>query len=137
MPRYNIEHNGKWACFSSICDRFVTEFMDKYNYEVWRRIEYGVKDYKPAEQCNTMTIKEATFSIRLNRTHEETLDCLLECGLPESECEQILYDMETEHYCPIPKEGGKYECPNCHREVDRDQKSCEGDDCCLEFGWRT
>ena len=60
MPRYNIEHNGKWACFSSICDRFVTEFMDKYNYEVWRRIEYGVKDYKPAEQCNTMTIKEAT-----------------------------------------------------------------------------
>jgi hypothetical protein len=136
MPRYNVEYNGKWACFSSITDGFVTEFMDKYNYENWRKIQYGVKDYKPAEQCNIMNMKETAFSIRLNRTHEEALDCLLECGLSELECEQILYDMETEYHCPIPKGDEKYECPNCHREVDREQRSCEGDDCCLDFVWR-
>lgn len=37
MPRYNIEYNGKWACFSSISDSFITEFMDKDVYEEWRK----------------------------------------------------------------------------------------------------
>jgi hypothetical protein len=61
---------------------------------------------------------------------------LLECGLSESECKQILHDIETKYWCPIPKENGKFECPNCHAEVDREQNSCEGDDCCLDFVWR-
>lgn len=135
MPRYNIEHNGKWACFSSIADAFISEFMDKAKYEAWRKVQYGKYVYKPVEQCNMMTMEKAAFSIRLNRTHNEALECLCECGLPESECEKIMYEMETKHYCPIPKDG-KYECPNCHREVDREQKSCEGDDCCFDFVWR-
>lgn len=143
MPRYNVEYNGKWACFTSISDGFITEFMDKAEYETWRKMQYSGKSsfitgygYKPLENCNKMTMQEVAFSIRLNRTHNEAMDCLLECRLPESECEQIIYDMETEHYCPILKENGKFECPNCHREVYAEQMSCEGDDCCLDFVWR-
>jgi len=115
---------------------FITEFMEKTEYETWRLLQYGKINFKPVERCNRMTMEEVAFSIRLNRIHNESLDCLAECGLSESECEKILYDMETKHYCPIPKGNGKYECPNCHIEVDREQKSCEGDDCCLDFVWR-
>jgi predicted RNA-binding Zn-ribbon protein involved in translation (DUF1610 family) len=137
MPRYNVEHNGKWACFTSISDGFITEFMDKPEYEVWRKKKYGIHDYEPAEKRNMMTMKEVAFSIRLNRTHEEAMEALLECGLPESECERIMYDMETEYYVPRPKSDGKFKCPNCGRIVERDQRSCDGEDCCLDFVWRT
>jgi hypothetical protein len=137
MPRYNVEHNGKWACFSSISDGFITEFINKSEYEEWRKEQYGEHGHEPAEKRNMITMKEAAFFIRLNRTHEEAMECLLECGLPESECEQIMYDSETEYNCPILKDDGKYECPNCSREVDREQRSCEGDDCCLDFVWRS
>lgn len=136
MPRYNVEHNGKWACFTSISDGFVTEFMYKTEYEEWRKKQYGEHNYKAAEQCNIMTMEEAASSIRLNRTHEEAMECLRECGLPESECERIIYDMETENYCPIPKGDERFECPNCHRKVEREQRSCDGNDCCLDFVWR-
>lgn len=136
MPRYNVNYKNQWACFSSIVDAFVTEFMDKDTYEDWRKTTYG-KDYRPLEECNLMGIEEATSFIRLNRTHDEALESLLDSGLSQTECEQILYDMETKYYCPIPKGNEKYECPNCHREVDREQRSCEGDDCCLDFVWRS
>lgn len=136
MPRYNIEYNGKWACFTSITDGFITGFMDKLLYEEWRKGQYGEHGYKPLEECNAMTMKEAAFSIRLNRTPEEALQCLLECGLPEAECRQIVYDMETDYYCPIPKENGEYECPNCRRKVVKDQLACTGEDCDLDFVWR-
>ncbi len=136
MPRYNVNHHGKWACFSSVVDGFITKFMDKNDYENWRKIQYGTCDYIPAEQCNMMTITDAVCSIRIHNTHDETLNCLLECGLPESECKQILYNIETEHYCPITKENGKYECPNCGSEVEQGQISCINPDCELEFVWR-
>lgn len=29
MPRFNVEADGEWACFSSIVDAFVTPFMQK------------------------------------------------------------------------------------------------------------
>ena len=136
MPRYDVEHNGKWACFTSISDGFVTEFMDKPEYEEWRKKQYGEYGYRPVEKCNTMTMAGVAFSIRLNRTREEALECLLECGLPKSECEQIMYDMETKNYCPIPLDNGKYQCPNCYGEVEAEQKTCNNDDCCLDFVWR-
>ena len=56
MPRYNVQHEGKWACFSSISDDFVTGFMDKESYEKWRKAEYGLHDCEPAEKCNTETM---------------------------------------------------------------------------------
>ncbi len=136
MPRYNVNHDNKWACFTSISDGFITQFMEKSDYEEWRKIEYGISDYRPAEQCNMMTVKDAVSSIRLNRTHEEALECLLECGLSASECEKLLYDMETEHYCPVLKVYGKYECPNCGSDVERGQISCNEETCGLEFVWR-
>lgn len=136
MPRYNVTHNNKWACFSSISDGFITPFMDKTDYEEWRKWQYGVSDYKPAEQCNMMTMTEAITSIRIHNTHTETLNQLCGCGIPEDEAETLLYDLETEHYCPIIKENEKYECPNCGSEVEKDQVSCTDDTCELEFVWR-
>jgi hypothetical protein len=135
MPRYNVNHNDKWACFSSIVDGFITPFMDKSDYESWRKFQYGSLDYRPIEECNCITIQKATFLIRLNRTHEDALNCLLECGLPHDECEKLLYDIETECYCPIPK-NGKFECPNCSSEVEHGQVSCKEETCELEFIWR-
>jgi hypothetical protein len=53
MPRYNVKNNkGEWACFSSIVDDFITDFMPKDEYEKWRKEEYG-KDRKPLEYCTT------------------------------------------------------------------------------------
>lgn len=104
MPRFNVKHQDKWACFSSVSDGFITRFMDKTDYETWRKLEYGILRYKPVEQCNIMTMKEAVFSIRLNRTHEDALNCLRECGLPDDECKMILYEIETERYSPVLNE---------------------------------
>lgn len=136
MPRYNVKYNEKWTCFSSVSDGFITKFMDKFEYEKWRKQQYGKQGYSPLEQCNTMTIKESAFSIRLNRTHDEAMKCLLESGLPESECKRIIYDMETDYYCPIPKKNGKFECPNCHEKIEQGQTTCNNDSCRLDFVWR-
>lgn len=135
MPRYNVEHDGKWACFSSISDGFITEFMDKEEYEEWRKSAYGIRNYEPAENCNMMTIKEATLSIRLNRNHQQSLEVLLESGLPKEECKKILYDTEKVYFCPVPKGDGIYSCPNCNKEVKREQDECEGEYCGLTFTW--
>ncbi len=134
MPRYNIEHKGQWACFSSISDGFVTKFMDSSEYEKWRKQQYGEQNYRPLEQCNIKSIKEAAYSIRLNRTPDEAMKCLLESGLSESECFHIMYDMETDYYCPIKEENGKFGCPNCKKEIEQRQTSCHT--CYLDFVWR-
>ena len=60
MPRYNVQNpdTGLRACFSGICDEFVTGWMSKDEYETWRRKVYGV-DIEPAEACNMMDYEEA------------------------------------------------------------------------------
>ena len=90
MPRYNVEYNKKWACFTSISDSFITEFMDKVDYEEWRKEQYGINNYKPVELSNVMTMEEVVSSIRLNHTYEEVMECLLGSGLPEIDCEKII-----------------------------------------------
>ncbi len=135
MGRYNVEYNGKWAAFSTIGDAFITEFMDKEEYENWRRNEYG-RYYVPIEKASIKTMEKASFSIRLNRSHDEALKCLKESGLTENECEKILYDVETDHWCPIPTDDGKYECPNCGEIVVKGQERCIDETCDLEFVWR-
>jgi hypothetical protein len=137
MPRYNVNYHDKWACFSSIVDGFVTKFMDEDRYEAWRIRKYGMHDYRPAEQCNLMTMKEAVSSIRIYNSHDESIKELISCGLDQEESEKLIYDIETEHYCPIPKENGKYECPNCGSEVEKGQIECNDESCELEFVWRT
>lgn len=136
MPRYNVQHNGKWACFSSVVDAFVTCFMDRETYGDWRKREYGEVNHKPIEQCNMMGMEEAVFSTTLNRSRESAIECLLECGFTAEEAEQIMYDCETKYYCPIPDEGGNYECPNCHEPVFEGQKECTDEFCNIRLVWR-
>lgn len=90
MPRFNVEHNGKWACFSTISDIFETPFMDKADYERWRLQEYGKADYKPAESCNRMTLDDAVANISLNRTCNESIDCLKDAGFSDDEAIDLL-----------------------------------------------
>jgi len=85
MPRYNVKYNGKWACFSSIPDGFITPLMKKADYEMWRMQEYSPDGYTPAEKCNTMTMANAVFAASLNRSYEETISRLLETGLDRDE----------------------------------------------------
>ncbi len=90
MPRYNVNYNGRWACFSSVCNRFITKFMDRDGYETWRQIEYGIVSYIPAEQCNLIPIEQAVSIIRMYSSYDEALEELLGCGLKEDECKQLL-----------------------------------------------
>lgn len=136
MGRYNVEYNGKWAAFSTIVDDFITPFMGKDEYEKWRMEEYGRANYIPVEKAAIETILEATSSIRLNRSHDESLKCLCETGISKADAEKILYDIETDKYCPVPIEDGKYECPNCGEIVVEGQERCIDETCDLEFVWR-
>lgn len=134
MGRCNVEYKGNYASFSSIVDAFITEFMNKEDYESWRSLEYG-KNLRPIE-FNMKSMDDVSFSIRLNRSHDEAIKCLLECGLSKEESEQIIYDVETKYYVPIPKENNKFKCPNCGKEIEKDQLECDDDTCSLKFVWR-
>lgn len=82
MPRYNVNIEGnKWACFSSIVDEFVSDILDKEEYEEWRKKEYGLANYKPAEECNQMSLAECLSTMKLNRTDKEFCNCLRDVGL--------------------------------------------------------
>lgn len=134
MGRCNVEYKGKYASFSSIVDAFITEFMSKEDYETWELLEYG-KNLRPIE-FNMKSMGDVSFSIRLNRSHDEAIECLLECGLSKEESEQIIYDIETKYYVPIPKENSKFKCPNCGNEIEKEQFECDNDTCLLKFVWR-
>lgn len=136
LGRYNVKYNGKWAAFSTIVDDFITPFMEKEQYEKWRLEEYGRTNYVPVEQATIESISEAVSSIRLNRSHDETLKCLCKAGICETDAEKYLYDLETERYCPVPIGDGKYECPNCGEIVVSGQERCIDETCDLEFVWR-
>lgn len=51
------------------------------------------KDYEPAENCNTMTVEEAIFSLSLNHTGKQILENLAFCGLIKP-LEEIREDVE-------------------------------------------
>ena len=89
MPRFSVTHNGKWACFSTIVDAFITEFMSKEEYEKWRRDEYGMASHKPAEQCNMYTMAEAVESASLYYSKEDVLKNLVESGIGEAEAGEL------------------------------------------------
>jgi hypothetical protein len=105
MPRYNVEYKGKWACFSSIVDAFITNFMDKEAYEQWRRIQYGIADYRLAEKCNMMTMEEAVFSLTLNRSESEAIENIVSAGIQESEAA----DLFRKYGDKTPEDEAKYE----------------------------
>lgn len=64
MPRYNVFYNGKWACYSSVVDDFITDFMTIDEYEKWRDFEYGRS--KPDLTQHQMAINEAVLGLCLN-----------------------------------------------------------------------
>ena len=84
MPRYNVEANGKWACFSSITDSFITNFVPLEVYEEWRTNEYG-NEKTPLEKANRMTLEAALFSLGLNHSDEEIVKNLRFCGLMDND----------------------------------------------------
>lgn len=135
MPNYNIEHNGKLACFSSISDSFVTKFMDKDAYEKWLELTYGTMSYKHTEQP-TAPIEYAVHSIRLNRNRDKAMKCLLECGLSEDECEELMDNIEKKYYYPRLQEDGTYLCPNCKTTVIEGQEKCNERCCEIELVWK-
>ena len=81
MPRFNVEADGKWACFSGISEEFITPFMPRPEYEKWREEEYGAENV-PIEQANQKTLAEALFMLSLNhRRDQDILDNLRFAGL--------------------------------------------------------
>ena len=60
MPRYNVKRpsDGKWACYSTVVDDYVTDFMDEPDYRAWREKEYG-RQAGPLENANRMEYAEA------------------------------------------------------------------------------
>lgn len=136
LGKYNVEYNGKWAAFSTIVENFITPFMKKDEYEKWRLEEYGRSNYVPVEEAAIGSISEAARSIRLNRSHDESIICLCKTGISKIDAEQILYDIETKYYCPIPIKDEQYKCPNCGEIVVKNQGRCIDETCDLEFVWR-
>lgn len=72
MPRFNVKHpdTGEWRCFSTVVDDWVTDWMDKERYEKWRKLQYGIHNYSPAEQCNMMTLEDAQERISFREERE-------------------------------------------------------------------
>ena len=101
MPRYNVEHNGKWACYTTIADGFFTPFMDESEYEKWRLKEYGRAGYKPVRECNIYTMADAISAASLYHSKEEVIEDLLEAGLSKDEAEAL---WETHKRDPEPEE---------------------------------
>lgn len=135
MGRSNVEYNGKWACFSSVTDSFITEFMDKELYESWRIEEYGrARILSPLDQY-PLDLDEAVSNIRLNRSIEQTLAILMEAGISESDSIGLVKALNARNYTPKPSETGGYICPNCSNEVFSQQRECINDSCMIEFIW--
>ena len=80
MPRFNVEADGKWACFSSIVDEFITPFMPREEYEKWREEQYGSANV-PIEQANQKTLAQALISLSNMHTDEQICKNLRAAGL--------------------------------------------------------
>lgn len=80
MPRYNVRADGKWACFSSISEEFITPFMPVIDYEQWRDVEYGLSK-RPLDFSAKMELKDAIFMLSLNHPDEAICKNLRFAGL--------------------------------------------------------
>lgn len=68
MARYNVQRpsDGKWACYSSIVEDYITDFMPEDEYQEWREIEYG-KQAGPLRETNQMKYEDAEYKRFLNK----------------------------------------------------------------------
>lgn len=106
MPRFNVEADGKWACFSTMVDGFITPFMPLDEYNEWRKKEYGIH-CGSVEHANRMTLAEALFDLSLNKDDKEICDNLRECGLFDTREEMEEENEEKEPQtvaCNLPLE---------------------------------
>ena len=90
MPRFNVEHGEKIACFSTVVDRFVTNFMEKDEYKQWRIDEYGINNYVAYENCNLMNLSEAISIMLINESTENIYAHLVDIGITKSVAKRII-----------------------------------------------
>ena len=133
MSRQYVKYKNKWAVFSSIVDGFITKIMTEQDIDRWREKEYG-KNLRPKE-CTLINLEDALYSLRLNRTHDESVEELIETGFDKKESERLIYELENKYYNPKERVG-KYYCPNCGLEVKYGQIRCLDETCEMELIWR-
>lgn len=136
MGRLNVQHNGKWANFSTIVDAFISEFMGLTEYGEWRRSQEEF--FSPIAVRNTITLKEAAKDIRANRTSEESIEIIVDAGISVEEATDLMKEVDVELYSPkkIQQDGIEvYICPNCSEEVDEGQPSCKDNSCEIKLIW--
>ena len=81
MGRCNVRReDGKWACFSTVVDAFITPFVSEKRYEAWLRKEYG-RSWRPVSGGYKMPFDETLDAICLNRTREEVIEQLKFAGI--------------------------------------------------------
>ena len=70
-PRYNVKHpeTGKWRCFSSIVDDFVSDWMPEEEYEKWRKDQYGA-NCGTVHEANQMSLEDALEYIEIRKQGE-------------------------------------------------------------------
>lgn len=71
MPRYNVHdpETGKWRCFSSVTDDWITDWMSQRDYQEWRYKEYG-RGCGPIFRANIMDLDEAERRIQERESWE-------------------------------------------------------------------
>lgn len=84
MPRFNVNHNDKWACYSSVVDNFITDFVPLEAYEQWRQKEYGA-NVGPVTEANQMSMEEAIRKMIIYHSKYNVLAVLKEQGFITSE----------------------------------------------------
>ena len=98
MPRWNVQReDGKWACFSTIVDAYITGFSDEEEYENWRKEEYG-RSWEPARRCNLMSVDETLDALCMNRSYAEVIEQLSFVGLDTPENIKKILDIRKQCY---------------------------------------
>lgn len=95
MPRYNVEYQGKWRCFSSVSEEFITKPMAEHEYEKWRQGQYGT-DCGPVRKANIMEMQEAVEMLCLNHTPEQVMKELRYTGIDPSPWAELIKKANTE-----------------------------------------
>lgn len=133
MSRQYVKYKDKWLVFSSIVDGFITDAMTEQELDKWRENEYGRN--LSSKEYSLRNMDDALYSLRMNRTHDESVEELKETGFSENEAEELIHNLEMKYYKPKEKDG-KYYCPNCGEEVKYLQDKCTDDRCEMEFVWK-
>lgn len=117
MGRSIVEHNGKYACFSSFIDDFITPFMSWEEYQVWHREDY-IERYEPLdiekEKRWLKSMDEIIHSIRFERPLDETILELEKLKVPSETLLEMLKVGEVSEDA----------CKNCWR-YDKKNKCCD------------